>query len=429
MNQENVEYLSGEVQEILAKPPSWVATWGTSVLISVVVLLVLVSVFFEYPETVKGALLLTTIEPPVPVHAQKTAYLTEVKAKENGIVERDEVLAVFANNSDYLDVLKLEQDLESLSEFDLNSLRSFLPDLSLQIGELAPAYSSFVNTFEYLPLFETGQIDRTAIFALERYNQQMEKSITTLRDMKVSANKELYALEREREFARKQYEDTIDTTKAHSVFETFRKVSEKTAEIKNIDVNVERYKDEIANNNAKMLEMQMQQKEGAKEKIYQLKQNLSTLKTEIKRWKENYLVTAPISGRVLFYAEITPGQILTAGEEVFAVVPTSADNQYVGKVKVPVGRSGKVRPGQEVVIKFDRYPFREFGTVKGKVAKIYPVSKGDYYSADVTLEDGLNTSLGKELDFQHQMGGRAEIITDKELFIVRLFDKFLSNFE
>jgi multidrug resistance efflux pump len=428
-NLENTEYFSGEVQEILAKPPSWVATWGTSVFISVIVLLGLVGVFFEYPETVKGTLLLTTIEPPVPVHAQKTAYLTEVKARENAIVERDEVLAVFANNADYRDVLKLERDLESLSEFDLNSLRSFQPDLSLQIGELAPAYSSFVNTFEYLPLFETGQIDRTAIYALERYNQQMEKSINSLRDMKSSANKELYALEREREFARKQYAETVDTSKAHNVFKTFKEVSEKTAEIKNIDVNIERYKDEIANNNARMLEMQLQQKEGAKEKIYQLKQSLSSLKTEIKRWKENYLVTAPVSGRVLFYAEITPGQILTTGEEVFAVVPASADNQYVGKVKIPVDRSGKVRPKQEVVIKFDRYPFREFGVVKGKVAKIYPVAKGDYYSADVTLDNGLNTSLGKQLDFQQQMGGRAEIITDKELFIVRLFDKFLSNFE
>ena len=423
MKEENVEYLSGEVREILAKPPSWVATWGTCALIGGVVLMGLVGIFFEYPETVKGSVLLTTVEPPVPVHAQKTAYLTEVKARENAIVERDEVLAVFANNADYLDVLKMEKDLEQLSEFDLNSLRSFRPDLSLHIGELAPAYSSFVATFEYLPLFETGQIDRSAIYALERYNQQMENSIKTLRDMKSSAGKELYALEREREFARKQYEATVDTTKAYSVFETFRKVSEKTAEIKNMDVNIERYKDEIANNNAKMLEMQLQQKEGAKEKIYQLKQNLSMLKTEIKRWKENYLIMAPIQGRVLFYTEITPGQILTTGEEVFAIVPAAADNQFVGKVKIPVDRSGKVRPGQEVVIKFDRFPFREFGTVKGKVAKIYPVAKADFYSVDVSLDNGLNTTLGKQLDFQHQMGGRAEIITDKELFIVRLFGK------
>lgn len=429
MKQDNIDYLSGEVQEILAKPPSWVATWGTIIVTGVVFLLALVGVFFEYPETVKGSVLLTTIEPPVPVHAQKTAYLTEVLARENGMVEKDEVLAVFANNANYLDVLKLEEDLESLSEFDLTSLRSFQPDLSLQIGELAPVYSSFVATFEFLPLFETGQIDRSAIAALERYNQQMEKSINTLREMKTSANKELYALQREREYARKQYEETVDTTKAYSVYETFRKVSEKTAEIKNLDVNVERYRDEIANNNAKMLEMQLQQKEGAKEKIYQLKQNLSTLKTEIKRWKENYLISAPVSGRVLFYAEITPGQILTAGENIFAVVPAAADNQYIAKVKIPVDRSGKVRAGQEVVIKFDRYPFREFGTVKGKVVKIYPVSKGDYYSVDVTLENGLHTSLGKQVDFQHQMGGKAEIVTDKELFIVRLYDKFLANFE
>lgn len=420
-----MEYLSGEVQEILAKPPSWVATWGTCILIGVVVLLGLVSVFFEYPEIVSGEMVLTTLDPPVPVHAQKTAYLAEMMAEENAYVEKDQVLAVFANNANYRDVLKLEQDLEFLNEFDLNSLRLFRPDLSLQIGELAPAYSSFVNTFEYLPLFETGEIDRSAIYALERHNQQMSKSITTLRDMKTSANDELYALEREREFARKQYAETIDTSKAHNVFETFRKVSEKTAEIKNIDVNIERYQEEIANNNARMLEMQMQQKEGAKEKIYQLKQNLSMLKTEIKRWKENYLITAPVTGRVLFYSEINPGQILTTGEEIFAIVPGSSDNQYIGKVKINVDRVSKVKNKQEVVIKFDRYPFREYGTVKGRVSKIYPVPKGDFISVEVTLENDLNTSLGKELEFQHQMGGEAEIVTDNELFIFRVFDKLL----
>jgi HlyD family secretion protein len=419
---DNSEYLSGEVREILATPPSWIAVWGGVLLFCILLLLALAGFLFEYPETVRGTLVMSTVEPPVPVRASKTAYLSAVLAAEDSTVGKDAVLAVFASTANYKDVLKLEKDLEVLSEFDLNSLQAFTPDLSLQVGELAPVYSRFVSAFEYLPPIGSGTADVGSIRLLEQYNRQMEQSISGLKEMRVIAERELTALEMERKTAQYIYGKTADTTKVPGIYEAQRKVSEKTTEIKSMDVNIERYKNEIASNNMKMLELKLQQQEGARDLIYQLKQNLSALKTEISRWKENYLITAPVSGRVLFYANITAGQLINVGDELFAMVPGFENQTIAAKVKIPVDRSGKVRDGQKVVIKFDRFPFHEFGSVSGTVSKIYPVAKADYYTVDVKLDDGLKTSLGKELDFQYQMSGTAEIVTENERLITRIFD-------
>lgn len=416
------EYLSGEVREILATPPAWIAVWGSVLLFCILLLLAMAGFFFEYPETVRGTLVMSTMEPPVPVRASKTAHLSAVLATEDSTVEKGAVLAVFSSTADYKDVLKLEKDLEVLSEFDLNSLQAFTPDLSLQLGELAPVYSRFVSAFEYLPPIGSGVADQGSIRLLEQYNRQMEQSIAGLKDMRVIAGRELTALDMERKTAQYIYGKTADTTKVPGIYEAQRKVSEKTTEIKSMDVNIERYKNEIASNNMKMLELKLQQQEGARDLIYQLKQNLSALKTEISRWKENYLVSAPVSGRVLFYANLTAGQLINIGDELFAMAPGFENQAMAAKVKIPVGRSGKVKAGQQVVIKFDRFPFHEFGSVAGTVSKIYPVAKADYLTVDVKLDNGLMTSLGKELDFQYQMSGTAEIVTERERLITRVFD-------
>ena len=97
-------------------------------------------------------------------------------------------------------------------------------------------------------------------------------------------------------------------------------------------------------------------------------------------------------------------------------------------VNIPVEGSGRVKEGQEVNLKFHRYPYIEFGAVKGTVTKIYPLAKGDAYTVDVALDNGLITNQGRTLDYFQQMEGEAEIITEERLFVGRLFDKFLENF-
>jgi multidrug efflux pump subunit AcrA (membrane-fusion protein) len=425
MKEENVQYLSGEVREILDTPPSWVATWGTSILAGVVIMLCMVGIFFEYPETVTGDLVLTTAEPPVPVQAQRSAQLAEIKVGENDFVKKDDVLAVFMNSANLEDILDLEKEVEEVSEFDLSALQTFKPKHHLRLGEIAPAYSSFVNVIEYMPFIENDQMDQSAIYALSRQIQQMQKSISTMEQKKNTTGAELTAHRQKFNSTRNEYAENGDENLSSQIYDINLQVSAKLNELKGIDTEIDKKREEILTKRARILEMQLQQQAGAKERIYQLTESLINLKTEIKRWKNDYLILAPSDGNVLFFDGLESGRKLETGEDIFSIVPPGSNDRYIGKVQLPIQGSGKVRDNQEVNIKLARYPFREFGQLKGKVSKIYPVAKGNSYSVVVELQEGLKTTLGRELDFHQQMIGKAEIVTEKRKFIARIFEKLL----
>jgi hypothetical protein len=91
---------------------------------------------------------------------------------------------------------------------------------------------------------------------------------------------------------------------------------------------------------------------------------------------------------------------------------------------LPQAGSGKVKTGQRVHIKFDGYPYTEFGMVLGSVQTFSQVARDDVYQIDVGLPRGLTTTYDKELAFKYNMQGSAEIITREMRLIERIFNQF-----
>ena len=121
----------------------------------------------------------------------------------------------------------------------------------------------------------------------------------------------------------------------------------------------------------------------------------------------------------------TNNQNVTAGNIVFNIVPAN-QGEIIGKELLPTERSGKVKKGQKVNIRFNNYPDKEFGIVKGTVKNIslIPVADGQNiksYMVDIQLPNGLRTSYNKELPFLPEMEGQADIITED----ITLLERFL----
>jgi HlyD family secretion protein len=116
---------------------------------------------------------------------------------------------------------------------------------------------------------------------------------------------------------------------------------------------------------------------------------------------------------------------------VFNVVPEDAYN-IIGKASVPVVGAGKVEVGQRVNIKLDNFPYMEYGLLEGEITNIsmVPVSneKGSYYTAEIGLSNKLVTNYKKELPFNQEMQGNAEIITKDRRLIERLVEPLVSIF-
>ncbi|MFN4198827.1 MAG: HlyD family secretion protein [Flavobacterium sp.] len=157
-------------------------------------------------------------------------------------------------------------------------------------------------------------------------------------------------------------------------------------------------------------------------------QALNQLKKVISDWEQTFVLRSTIAGEVTYLQVWSENQFINVGDNVFSIIPSSEKN-YIGKVKAPAHNSGKLKIGQEVQIRLANYPEREFGVIKGKVKSIslIPDKEGNLL-LDISLSDGLQTSYQKEIDFQQEMSGTADIITEDLRLIERLLYQFRDVF-
>jgi len=95
----------------------------------------------------------------------------------------------------------------------------------------------------------------------------------------------------------------------------------------------------------------------------------------------------------------------------------------VGTLTIPQDNAGKIKVGQRVLIKFQSYPFEEYGMVEGVVSSIPQLSTQDNKSffALVKLPNGLKTNHNRLLTYSYGMTANAEIITEDLRLIERIF--------
>jgi hypothetical protein len=158
-------------------------------------------------------------------------------------------------------------------------------------------------------------------------------------------------------------------------------------------------------------------------------QSFYQLKKVIKDWELAYTLKSSVSGVVTFLQVWNENQTINVGDNVFSIIP-DAKNSFVGKVKAPALNSGKIKVGQRVNIRLANYPDREFGVLKGEIKNISLVpDKDGNLLLDVALPNGLKTSYNKQIIFQQEMKGSAEIVTEDLRLIERILYQFKSIFE
>jgi multidrug resistance efflux pump len=177
-----------------------------------------------------------------------------------------------------------------------------------------------------------------------------------------------------------------------------------------------------------ILDLKLQKQEQENNLQIQLKSAYDVLKSEIEAWELLYLFKSPIEGVVSFSKIWSKNQNITAGEVALTVVPEGS-GKIIGKLQLPIVGSGKVKPDQLVNIKFNSFPYMEYGTVQGKIASIALVPQEEFYLVTVDIPQNLVTNYGKELPFSQQMNGTAEIITENISILERLFNPLRAIFK
>ena len=84
--------------------------------------------------------------------------------------------------------------------------------------------------------------------------------------------------------------------------------------------------------------------------------------------------------------------------------------------------AGKIEAGQKAILKFQAYPFKEFGVVESRVTGISALPEADkdgnkFYELTINLEQPIVTSFQDTIPYRPDLSVNVEVITeDRTLF-------------
>ncbi len=418
----DIEIRSEEVQEILTRIPGWIVRWGITVIFITVGLLLLASWFIKYPDTISANVVLTTQTPPVEMIARSSGRLNFF-VKDYEEVKEGEFLALIENPSHADDIFYLISKLEEIKKTEFSQKEILHPDsfkVNLELGQLQDNYVEFRNAlrdyalFQQLNLYEKQmEAIQSRINSYRQLNLQLEKQ-NAIVTQELALSKRKYNIDSVL-FNQKVIADLDFDQSKNSYLQTKRVFESARSDIINNQILASGLK-------AQVLELSIEQQKKEDDLKNAIRDAYKRLESQLSAWEEQYLLEAPLDGKVAFLKYWSDNQYVKEGEEVMTIIPYSQD--VLGQVLMPISGSGKVEVGQRVNIRFDNYPSNEYGMVIGKVESVGLLPRDNMYSIRISLPQGLITSYGKKLEFRQEMQGSAEIVTRDMRLIGRIFNQF-----
>jgi HlyD family secretion protein len=416
-----IELRSDEFQEIVQQSPRWLIRSGISLILGFILLLLVGSYFFKYPDVINADVVVLSENPPAYLAARTTGRIDSILVTDQQFVPEGQIIAILENTARFGDALKLKDFLAQMEPFmqSFDTLTAVHPGIDLQLGDIQSDYSSFVRLYN----------DYFTLLRLKLH----PKKIKALRQQ-ISMNKIYY----DRLWAQKRDMDA-DFKIAHtqfkrdSILQTKGVLSdldlEKTKGVliqKKYNLNGSRTKlaetqSGIIKLEQEVVDAEMDFADQKKKAQNTLIEAMNVLKSRLASWEQTFVIKSPTSGKVSFANFWTKNQQVKKDEIVFSVIPEK-QTQIIGRINLPVKGAGKVAIGQKVNIRFENFPYMEYGYIRGVVSNISLMPNNENYVVEVDLPQDLKTNYDIQLKFTQEMKGSAEIITSDLRLIERFFN-------
>ncbi len=422
---DEIELYSDEVQDILGKPPKWLVRYGTTIIFLVIAALLLLSGYVRYPDIVAAPIMITTPDAPAPVVSRSSGKISKLFVNDGDSVSENAIVGIIENAANETDVFKVETLLSNLSELTPSNVLSFQPEKNLTLGDLQPAYSNFSE------LFGNYKMNLASSYDYKRV-QQLKNQIKNIEALSLELKNQQKTLNEESKITKKILDRQKQLLSEGAVAQQ---------DVDNIEIvylqkqrNRERSDVEIMNNQLTINDLKQQINLTEKNinfntttNFISLRESMKQLQAQVNKWRQSFIMTAPISGIVALHHLVEERQYVEQQFEIATIVPPY--DSIIGKIALQMQGSGKVQEGQKVLIKLDGFPYQEYGFVRGYITKKAGIPRDEAYIVDVSLPEGLVTNREEKLRFEQRIQGIAEIITDNKSLLVRVFDQIASAFE
>lgn len=426
----NIELRSEEVREILGRTPSYVVRWGISIIFGIVVLLLIGSIFFYYPDVIEAQVKITTEHPAVWITAYNSGVLKELYVNDKENVNEGDILAVIENPANVKDMMIVKTFLDSISPFfyEYNPSLLVLPSRNLQLGEIQDFYTKFYSECEDFIHFRRQLSHEKKIMALlEKLNskwkyleilkkqQKLQQDATNISQVNFDRSAMLY---------KKDVIPLVDYEAANKELLTEKQ------DLEQINLNIYATTIQIGELKQEIEELNLKYEDDFLTFKHNLRSDYEILLSKIALWEHQYVLRAKTEGKITFISIWSKNQQITAGSNIFAII-ANKPGKIIGKAEIPTEGSGKVRKGQRANIKLDSYPYMEYGMISGKVSSISLISAprtlqdvNNYYMVELNIPEELKTTYGRQIEFTGELTGTVEITTDNMSLFMRLLTPF-----
>ncbi|MBX9448396.1 MAG: HlyD family secretion protein [Taibaiella sp.] len=384
------------------------ARYGTPITCMVLAVVALFTWWIRYPETVISVARLTGTNAPKPVIAHVPGRL-QLLLKDNGDeVERDDVIGCVETTADIGEVLKFEafigQLYHSIERNDNEGIEELM-DLSFSnLGELQADYQGFVQS--YLPYrdYVLGDYVEKKKSLLNKDISIVRKSRQVLREQEQLSRQDLDLNHTTLDKNKKLLEEQLISEQEYREL-TSQHINKKMAEpqMKSGYISNESQLNAINKELVEIDNMVARQKTEFRQAVY-------NIKSRIEEWKQRHLLMASEKGKLSFSSFLQENQVVEAGQVLAYIMPEHS-RMYM-ETLVPQNNFGKVAAGQKVMLRFDAYPWQEFGTLMGTIGYISPIPvDSGYYLAKISLPEKLVTNYSREIPFVEGLMAQSEIVT------------------
>jgi multidrug resistance efflux pump len=415
---ERPELVSWEVQEIVSYRPHWIIRKGNFVFFSILVLLLAFAWFIHYPDIVKGSMKLVAIGAPKLAISKTEGKLEKLLVANEQSVVKGQSLAFLQSTANHVQVLQFQRWIIKIEPFAIkDSLNILLADtlpVFDQLGELQSEYQNFQNILkETLQILANGyyQQKRNALSKDMVYLSSIQNNMEQQRQLlKQDVDLQLLEYKANESLAKDKIIAPIELDQNKSkVLGKQQGLRQMEAQIINTDMAEHSKQKEI-------LEVQKY----IVEQRQKFQSELFNIKSKVEAWLQQYVITAPESGEVVYASFLQENQFLSVGQELFYVQPPEIS--YYGQLMVSQSGLGKIKTGQRVLVRLRSFPSNEFGYLSGLINYISTIpATNDSFLIKVDLPNGLKTNYNKTIFFRNDLLADAEVMTDNRRLFDRLF--------
>lgn len=425
--QNEIEIRSDEVQEIMSHVPNWMIRWGISLIFILILLFMFLSWLIKYPDIITGSIELTTEVAPIKVVSKQSSEIDKIYFSNNSDVKKGETLVLLKNQLNAKAKEELKEFCNLINQYNKEDKLTFLniPRSNYNYGILQTNYSNLVQSINEYQLYINQS---TTTFNISNIKEQITQNLK-LKDL---ANNQLRNSKNQLQNTQQKFNsDKLLYEKGViskiTFFEEQKKLISAQSSVDNINKEIVQIALIITKLKKELNDIESNHELQKKQLKQAINKELKTISNELQNWKKNYIITSPITGKMVYdESDIYEHKFIEQNKNVLTIVPNN--QSHIGYLKVNKQGYGKIKLNQKVRIKLDNYPFHEFGLLNGVVSEISLIPNEESYIIKIQLSNGLITNYNKPIQYQPQMSGVAEIVTEDLRIIERVFNQFRKIF-